>query len=40
MNSLDKIIINVDGACEPKNPGGVTTYAYFIRCGENILAQE
>jgi ribonuclease HI len=25
---MDRLIVFIDGACEPKNPGGVPTYGY------------
>jgi ribonuclease HI len=35
-----KIILNFDGLCEPKNPGGVATYGVIIsRGGEKLLAE-
>jgi len=35
-----KIVINIDGACLPKNPRGVATYAFIIRCDRKKLAVE
>jgi len=25
------IVVNIDGLCEPVNPGGIATYGYVIR---------
>jgi len=34
---MSKLIIFIDGACEPKNPGGVPTYVFLVyRDGEKL----
>ena len=34
------ILIYFDGLCEPKNPGGIATYAYIIKDLENKKLEE
>ena len=29
--------VNFDGLCEPKNPGGIATYAYVIKTEDKII---
>jgi ribonuclease HI len=29
--------VNFDGLCEPKNPGGIATYAYVIKIDNQVL---
>ncbi|BDC19201.1 ribonuclease HI [Acidianus sp. HS-5] len=29
--------VNFDGLCEPKNPGGIATYAYVIKLDKQII---
>lgn len=37
LDSKDVIIVNFDGLCEPKNPGGIATYGFVIyRSGRKI----
>ncbi len=33
MNQKDDrlMVVNIDGLCEPVNPGGIATYGYVIR---------
>lgn len=31
MNGGDELVVNFDGLCEPKNPGGIATYGVVIR---------
>lgn len=35
LNEFPKLLIHVDGGCQPKNPGGVATSAFVIYDGEN-----
>jgi ribonuclease HI len=35
-----KIVVNFDGLCEPKNPGGVATYGIVVREGERKIHEE
>jgi ribonuclease HI len=35
-----KVFVNVDGLCEPVNPGGTATYGFIIRnSSDNIIAK-
>ncbi len=34
---MKKIIVNIDGACEPINPGGVASYGFLIQKNGEIL---
>jgi ribonuclease HI len=36
----EKIFLNFDGLCEPKNPGGVATYGVVVREGNKIIFEE
>jgi ribonuclease HI len=36
----NKLVVFSDGACEPKNPGGVPTYAFIIYQDEKKLAED
>ena len=38
--SIDLIEMWYDGACEPKNPGGVASYGVIIKDGSKILFEE
>lgn len=37
---MDKVIVFIDGACEPKNPRGVPTYGFLIYGDEKKIDEE
>lgn len=39
MSSGKKITVNIDGACEPVNPGGTASYGFVIKEGNRTLKQ-
>jgi ribonuclease HI len=36
----DTIIVNFDGLCQPKNPGGIACYAYVIKQAGKVVHQD
>lgn len=34
----EKVTVYIDGACEPRNPGGIACYGYVIYRGEELVA--
>ncbi len=37
MKDSESIIVNIDGLCEPVNPGGIATYGYVIKNADGSL---